>query len=134
MWGIAAAVVANFTLLFMLINFLNIGKKLDIQNAHDAFVYYAGKKLGTVFECIAFTYLIVQVVVFFTGAGAYFAEALGTSTLVGAGVMGGLIIITVLFGLNKIVDIMGSLGWILIICIISMCAIFLFKHAPNLVS
>lgn len=66
--GLGAVAVSFLIMVFCVVNFLTVGKKENIQNAHDAFTYYCGKKAGSFFEFIAFTYLIVQVIVFFTGA------------------------------------------------------------------
>lgn len=116
-------------MVFCVVNFLTIGKKENTKIAHDAFTYYCGKKAGSFFEFIAFTYLIVQVIVFFTGAGATIAQGFDVSPFVGSAIMGVLVIITVMLGLRKLIDIVGSLGVLLVVMVIGITGTFLFEKS-----
>lgn len=128
LWGIGAVLVAFAIMVFCVVDFLKLGLTHNIENAHDAFAYYCGPKIGSCFEFIAFTYLIVQVVVFFTGAGATIAQGFGVTPFVGSAIMGTLVIVTVLLGLNRLIDIVGSLGVILVIMVVSIVGIFFLRN------
>ena len=99
-----------------------------MKNAHDAFAYYCGTKIGSCFEFIAFTYLIVQVIVFLTASGATIAQAFGVSTFVGSSIMGVFVIVTVLLGLSRLIDIVGSLGVLLVFMVIGIVGTYLLKN------
>lgn len=133
LWGVGTAIVAGITLMFMAVWLLTLGKREDIKNPHEVFKYYCGAKVGAIFEFTAFTYLIIQVVVFFTGAGATISEAFNVSTFVGSIILGGVVIFTVLLGLNKLAIIMGNVGIFLIITVISLVTIFLFRNPAGVV-
>ena len=126
--GIGAAIVAGIIMTYCVISFFKLGKSENISNAHEVFSYYCGKKLGSVFEFVAFTYLIVQVVVFMTGSGATIAQAFGVSPFIGSIIMGTVVILTVLLGLNRLVKIIGSLGVLLIILVVTIELIFLLRN------
>lgn len=131
--GLGAVAVSFLIMVFCVVNFLTVGKKENIQNAHDAFTYYCGKKAGSFFEFIAFTYLIVQVIVFFTGAGATIAQGFDVSPFVGSAIMGVLVIITVMLGLRKLIDIVGSLGVLLVVMVIGITGTFLLKNPSAII-
>jgi len=132
LYGLGAALIACITLIFMAVSLLTLGKRENIQNPHQVFKYYCGAKVGSVFEFVAFSYLIVQVIVFFTGAGATIAENFNVSPFIGSSIMGVAVILTSLLGLSRLANIMGGTGILLIIIVVTITVIFLFRDPANL--
>lgn len=68
------------------------------------------------------------------GAGATFYEQFALPTYVGGGVIAIFATLTVLLGLNKIVDVIGKIGPIIVVISIALGAITLFRNTDGLAS
>ena len=126
--GIFAIILETALTAFMVVSFMRLGKRQGITNAHNVFVHYCGKHVGAFFEFCAFAYLVVQPVVYYTAVGATVEENYNILPIVGAAIMGILVILTVILGLSKLLDAIGRVGIVLIIAIMLLSVIYLVRN------
>ncbi|MCC8166594.1 MAG: hypothetical protein LIQ31_10695 [Planctomycetes bacterium] len=127
-WGcLGAGVCAGLIYLFFSTTIMEDGRKLQLTQSNDIFRYYCGRYLGTFYEWYTPFFLFLVFVVMISGAGAILNEYYGLHPLVGRAIMAGLSLAVVLLGLNRMIDIIGKIGPIIIIfgIIVGLANIFL---------
>ena len=104
------------TLLFMTVGALIMrkGHELQLELSSEVFTYYVGRFLGTVLEWFAVLYSFSVAVIMVSGAGAVLNELTGLPNWIGVVGMGLLGLATVLAGLERLVDIIGTIGPVII--------------------
>ncbi len=93
----------------------------------NGYHYYCGKVLGRVFDWCVPVFLFGMVVVMFCGAGATVQQYFGLPQWIGSGGMALLVALSVMLGLQRLIDIIGCLGPItilftLIIAVGALCS------------
>jgi uncharacterized membrane protein YkvI len=114
-WSIGGVLISMFLFAWS----GSIVMKYGFENRHDddfnSFHYFCGRILGTFLEYFIPVFLFAVVVVMISGSGATMHQYFGLPHYVGAGLMAILVLVTNLFGLKRIVDIIGGLGPITIL-------------------
>lgn len=109
--------VAN---LYMNYNFLEAGRIGQFDKGSQVFTYFGGKYIGAFFDWFAVIFSFASYFVMIAGAGATLQQQFGIQPIIGAIIIAALAGITVMLGLNKLVDIIGKIGPIIIIlCLIA---------------
>ncbi|NLL82064.1 MAG: hypothetical protein GX231_07160 [Tissierellia bacterium] len=98
----------------------------------DAFKYYCGEIFGAFLQWFIPIFLFMVVVVMISGAGATMHQYFGTPQVVGTLIMAALVLVVNLFGLQRIVDIIGLLGPITIAFTIIISIVALAKNPAGL--
>ena len=80
-----------------------------------AYQQFCGKYLGTFYEYFVVFFLFCVVVVLISGAGATLNEYYGLNHLVGSGLMAILIYVAYVFGLKGLINIVGTIGPVIIV-------------------
>lgn len=80
-----------------------------------AYQQFCGKYLGTFYEYFVVFFLFCVVVVLISGAGATLNEYYGLNHLIGSGIMAVLIYVAYVFGLKGLINIVGTIGPVIII-------------------
>jgi uncharacterized membrane protein YkvI len=83
---------------------------LIFTDKKDSFLYCAGKGISVFFEWFIPLFLFSVVVIMVSGAGATMQEYYGLPVEYGCLIMVLAVLVSVLFGLRRIIDIIGSLG------------------------
>lgn len=91
------------------------GRELKLKTASSIIRYYLGDKFGLVFEYFTQLFLFSVFVIMISGAGATLAEYYGLNSYVGRVVMALISLLTVLLGLERLLDILGAIGPAIII-------------------
>lgn len=99
---------------------------------YNAFHYFCGKILGTFLEYFVPVFLFAVVVLMISGAGATMNQYFGLPHIVGAAFMAVLVLVSNMFGLKRLIDIIGGLGPITIIFVIVISLIALFNNFEGL--
>lgn len=107
-------------------------KDLNLILPDSIVQYYFSEKLGKVFGIIVQLFLFAVFVIMIAGSGATLAEYYGINPYVGRIGMIVVSLISVLLNLNKLVDILGSMGIVIIILAVSVGLISFFKNAGAL--
>jgi predicted transport protein len=106
--GILGALIVFTLFLYVGVSFILAGNKNKFPKRNDIYIYYCGKIVGIFYDYFSVIFIYMSFIVMIGGAGATLQQQYGLPTYVGgiglAIVAGG----TVVFGLNKIVDVIGS--------------------------
>ena len=127
-WGYAGIVVEALLHLFLLISFFKLGHKKQFKSPLDIFTYYCGDKVGKVFQLLAMGLLYSAPVVMISGFGAALNQHFGMPSRLGSVLLGILCLVTILLGLKKLVDIIGSIGPFMIVLTIGTGIYYLTQH------
>ena len=113
--------------LFVLICFVYVGGDFIVagfnehfQNTNDIYRYYCGKYIGGFYDYFSIAFIYMSYIVMLGGAGATVNQYYHLSPVVGAILMMVLSVGTVVFGLGKIVDVIGSIGPLIVIIAIGV--------------
>lgn len=89
---------------------LEKGRVLQLDSSYQVFEYYCGKYIGRFFEWFTMMVLFCVVIIMISGAGSAIHQYYGLPNIVGRLIMATLILITVLSGLDRLVQVIGKLG------------------------
>lgn len=115
-WSIGAILISMFFFAWVGATVMGIGyknkEKLDAPGAYQTF---CGKYLGTFYEYFVAFFLFCVVVVMISGAGATLNEYYGLNHFVGSAIMAVLVYAAYVFGLKGLVNVIGTIGPIIIV-------------------
>lgn len=135
-WSIGGLIIAMVLFAWSGKVFMNYGFRHRNDEtkltASSGFQYYAGKYAGIFLEWFVPVFLFLVVVVMISGAGATVAQYFGAPQWVGSVGMIVLVYIANLFGLKRIVDIIGALGPVTILFTLAIAAIALIQNTDGL--
>lgn len=115
-WAGVLAVLLMFILMtYVMIEFMNAGSRERFEDGNDIYYYYCGKILGTFYDYFSVFFLFLSFTVMVAGAGATGAEHFGWPTYYAGIGLGVLALISCITGLKKIVDIIGTIGPVIVI-------------------
>lgn len=132
--GIAGACVTLILLLYVGVSFITVGQQQQFKKGSDIYKYYCGNKLGVFFDYFSILFIYLSFIVMIAGAGATFQQHFHLPVYVGGFTMTVLVTITVLFGLNKIVEVIGKIGPAVVIISIVLGLYSIFTNLDGLVS
>lgn len=114
-WGLAATLVVFFLLAFVGISFINTGYNEQFENGSMVFEHYCGKSIGKFFDYFSILFIYMSFMVMIGGTGATFNQQYNLPVSLGGIIMAVLASSTVIFGLNKIVDVIGKIGPVIVV-------------------
>lgn len=132
LFGILGAIIATALCLLLIIVLIRDAQKYNLPDMKTLFVHYGGKYLGTALYVYTVFYLFVLVVMLVAGAGAVFEEHFGISNMLGRGILTLAMFLTVILGLNKLLDILGKLSFIILIMMIVVALIGIFNPVDGI--
>ena len=103
-FGILGAIIATALCLLLIIVLIRDAQKYNLPDMKTLFVHYGGKYLGIALYVYTVFYLFVLVVMLVAGAGAVFGEHFGISNMLGRGILTLAMFLTVILGLNKLLQ------------------------------
>lgn len=95
------------------------------ENPNDSYTYFCGKTLGKVVDIFCTISIALSTLVMFAGAGATVNQYLGLPVWVGTLIMGIVSVIVVCLGLEKVTNVLGGCG-VIIIIIMAVAGIYCF--------
>ena len=130
--GIIRCIIA--ILLFAGMSGVLLGYGFKHKGASDfsAFRYFCGKYLGTFLEWFTILFCFLVGIIMVSGAGATLNQYFGVPQIVGSGLMAAIVLLSALFGLKRIVDILGSIGPVTIAFLIILAIYTLVVHGGGL--
>jgi len=115
-WGVfGTGAIVMLLISFVCIQFLAVGQREQFDKPSRIFEYYAGKYVGKFFDYFSILFVFLSFTVMVAGAGAVFEEHYNLPTWVGGFGLTALVVITVMFGLNSLVDVIGKIGPIIVV-------------------
>lgn len=132
--SIGASIIA--TLLFILCTrkLFEVGRLMKFKSPNLVFRYYCGDFIGSLFQYFTPVYLFMMLVMMISGAGATLNEYYGVNPYIGRTLMAFICLITVTQGLNNLVNILGQIGPVIIIMIISLGVVSVWNNTDGLIS
>lgn len=130
--GIVGAIISTALCLLLIMVLIRDAQKYKLPDMKTLFVHYGGKYLGTVLYVYTVFYLLVLVVMLIAGAGAVFEEHFGVSNVVGRAILTLAMFLTVILGLNRLLDILGKLSFAILIMMIVVALIGIFNPVDGI--
>lgn len=113
--------------LFVLVCFVYVGGDFIVAgfnerfaNTNDIYRYYCGKYIGGFYDYFSIAFIYMSYIVMLGGAGATVEQYYHFSPVAGAILMAVISVTTVVFGLGKIVDVIGSIGPLIVVIAIGV--------------
>lgn len=111
----ALGTLAVFILLaYVGIDFITTGYDKKFEKGNDIYYHYCGKYLGAFYDYFSTFFIFLSFTVMIAGASATGVQHYQWPSWLGGSAMVVLVTITVLFGLSKIVDVIGNIGPVII--------------------
>lgn len=129
--GLASIFIAFIILVYASLSLMKLGHERGFTNLTESFKYYLGDILGTIFSWYAVLVLFLSYSIMVAGAGAAINQYFGIPVAVGAGIMAFIAILSVFFGLKRMVDVIGSIGPTLSVLVIFIGLISIFKTSEG---
>ena len=95
-----------------------------------AYGYYCGKVLGKILDIFCTVSIALSTLIMFAGSGATVNQYLGAPVWVGTLVMGVVSVVVVCFGLEKVTNVLGFAGTLIIVILIGV-GIYCFCTADS---
>lgn len=131
-WGILSqtlSCVLTITLIFLVSK--DCGD-YGLHNMEQMFAHYCGKYLGTAFRWFTVLMLFLFTGTMFSGAATTFNESFGIPIPVGTVIMLVAVILTVILGAKKLIDIIGNIAPIIILGMLVILIYSLINHTDSL--
>lgn len=126
--GVLGVIVCFLLLAYVGVSFISAGYNNKFKVPNDIYRYYCGNVIGTFYDYFSVFFIFLSFTVMIAGSGATTAQHYGWSPYVGGVLMALLAVITVLFGLNKIVEVIGNIGPVIVIIAIFVGVISIFNN------
>ena len=125
-WGVAGTLVIMILLMYVGVSFITTGYEKKFPKPSEIFHYYCGKRLGAFFDYFAILFIYMSFIVMVAGAGATVHQHYNLPTAAGGITLGVLTVITIIFGLSRILDIIGLIGPVIVVIavVLGLSAIF----------
>ncbi|TDP53012.1 YkvI family membrane protein [Aminicella lysinilytica] len=130
--GIAGTAITTVIFAWVGGMFMKHGYEQQLREPGDIIPYYFGQRFGKLFQIILQVFLYGVFVIMIAGAGATLSEYFGLNPMVGRVGMALLAFFTVILGLTKVTDILGTLGTVIIIFAVGIGIYSLVANASNL--
>ncbi len=131
-WGILSQLIScvlTISLIYL------VSKDCGDYGLHDMgsmFRHYCGGVLGTVFQWFTVLMLFLFTGTMFSGAATTFNTSFGIPISIGTIIMLAAVIITVILGAKKLIDIIGNIAPVILIVMLIVCVYSLFAHSDSL--
>lgn len=130
--GVLSAAITVVILVFVANACFKLGSEKGITEQSDVFRYFAGKYLGIVFDWYTVLVLFFLYGVIIAGGGATIAQFTGLPSWIGIAILAVASILCIVFGLQRMLDVIGTLGPILSVAIILIAIAALFTATDGI--
>lgn len=112
-------------------NFAKAGAEEHFERGNDVYKFYCGKYVGSFMDYYSTLFCYMSFFVMVGGAASTLRQQYGLPNWLGGVILAGLSILTVVGGLNSLVDKIGIVGPAIVILCISIGLITLFRDSGN---
>lgn len=120
--GLAGALLYFVFGAYLAWSLLLAGRRHALHNSDEVFRHYAGPVIGPVFGWYTVVVACSIYIVMLSGSGAVLHQHMGTTEWAGAAAMALAVFLTLYFGLHELVDVIGSIGPLLILLLVVIAA------------
>ncbi len=115
-WGVFGTGLVLLALIsYVTVEFITVGQAKQFPRPGLIYDYYCGKYLGAFFDYFSILFIFMSFMVMVAGAGALFEEHYGLPKYVGGISLAILAALTVLLGLQRLVDVIGKIGPVIVV-------------------
>ncbi|WP_042277918.1 YkvI family membrane protein [Faecalimicrobium dakarense] len=115
MISILSNIICMVVLAYCGASLLEIGKSAKLRSSNDIFTYLCGNLIGGFFKTFMPIFFFLSFVVMISGAGASINQYYGIDKDIGSLILALLALGSVLMGMNKLIDILGNIGPMIVI-------------------
>lgn len=123
--------IVFIVLLWSSVTFAAVGSHQKFSKNSDVYHYYCGKVIGTAYDYFSIIFCFACYVYMVAGAGSSLQQQFGLPSAAGAGIMGIAVILTVCLGLDRITEVLGRLGTVILAMVLLSSLWNLFLNLPN---
>ena len=116
--GILGILIVFALFLYVGIELVLAGYNNRFHKGSDVFRYYCGNVLGSAYDYFAIAFIFMSFVVMIGGASASVNQQYGLPGAFGGITMGVLAALTVVFGLGRLIDVIGKIGPLIVVATI----------------
>lgn len=109
-YGVLGVLVVFLLFLYVGVDFIRVGQREQFEKGSQIYNYYCGNIIGGFYDYFSIAFIYMSFIVMIGGAGATLNQQYGLPVWVGGVGMGILAVVTVIMGLNRIVDVIGKIG------------------------
>lgn len=113
---------------------LAIGKSERLKSSGDIFTYLCGNWIGGFFKIFMPLFFLCSFIVMISGAGASINQYYGIDKNIGAFILAIIALISVLMGINKVIDILGNIGPMIAIVAIGVGIVTISRNFETLMA
>lgn len=130
--GVLGGVATLILLSYVGISFITTGYRERFENGNDIYRYICGDTLGKFYDYFSIFFIFLSVTVMVGGAGATGAQHYNWPNWLGGVLLGITAIVTVIFGLNRIVEVIGNIGPAIVVLALVVSAVTLVKFGSHI--
>lgn len=123
--------VAAIIYVYTNLSFVANGHRVKLQDGGQIYKVYCGKYIGAFFDYFSALFCYMSFVVMCGGANSTCMEQWGLPNGVGAVLLAAMVVLTAVFGLNRIIKTLGILGPIIVLLIIFVAVWTAITGLPN---
>jgi len=128
--GLAGCLIYFVCATYLAWSLLLAGRRHGLHNSDEVFRHYAGPVIGPVFGWYVVVVACSIYIVMLSGSGAVLHQHLGAPEWSGAVAMAVAVFLTLFFGLHELIDVIGSIGPLLIVLLV-VIAVSAILHDPE---
>lgn len=130
--SILAGIICMVIMMYCGARLFEIGKNIQLKYSNDIFTYLFGNFMGSIFKIIIPVFSLCSFIVMISGAGATINQYYGINKTIGGIILAIITMISVIMGMNKVLDILGNLGPIISVIAIGVSIVSITKNYQNL--
>lgn len=130
--GIAGITIVFILFLYVGVSFITVGQKHKFPKGSDIYTYYCGNIIGKFYDYFSIAFIYMSFIVMVAGAGATVNQQYGLPVSLGGIMLAVLAAGTVIFGLGKIVDVIGKIGPVIVVLSILLGLSAIVKNPQGL--
>ena len=130
--GVLACLLFLVIFLYYNFNFAKAGAEERFEKGNDVYKYFCGKYIGTFFDYYSTVFCYMSFFVMVGGAASTLNQQYGLHPYIGGTILAVVTILTVVGGLNSLVDKIGAVGPAIVVLCIAIGLITVIRDAGNI--
>lgn len=130
--GLLVILVFMIAFLYYNFNFAKAGAEQKFEKGNDVYKYFCGKYVGTFCDYYSTLFCYMSFFVMVGGASSTLRQEYGLPAWVGGVILTALAVITVVGGLNSMVDAIGAVGPVIVVLCIAIGLITLIRDGGDI--
>lgn len=130
--GVLGAALSLLLFIYICGSLMLAGKHYGLTRNEDVFRFYCGDYIGVFLTWYTMIFIVAVHAIMLAGAGATLEQAYGIPALAGSSLMAVLSMVTLLLGLEKILDALGVLGPLIVVLTITVAVLSLANAEGSL--